>query len=957
MRKVICKTASAVKKSVFFMTAVLILTTGADGADLYKVIVSSHADATALSATGVDAVLKVQGGYLVLTSTGEEGQLDRSGLLYELIESDVDRDCLALDIRLDDLNVGRYPLVYEENGLRLFRVEPSVIRDAKEPSGLAPLLTDNLRIIYREPLRTKRKWPDGMVALDSLIGLAFQDSTESYAYRLEAFDGRVAGTDTNHAARDWMAGKFNEFGYDSVVIDPFVAEINGTPTECHNVIAYKIGTVFPDYHIIVGAHRDAVPGSPGADDNGSGTDAVLEIARVLRGIDTRMTFIFVLFDAEEWGLYGSWHYANAAAERGDSIVLMLNMDMIAHYENDNQARIYHGSNPSFAELWQYLADSLPQIGIAATLHAGRSSDNLPFDRNGYDAIFVHEYIFSTVYHSPQDSTTYLNFDYLTRMTKASLATAYVVGETHPVAPLVFDCPGGTPSMLLPGLATTLQLLVQEQGDGILVPGTVQLHSFADSGATQSVPMVEVGGGLYEADLPPAGCFSVVNFYFSAEEAASGTIFYPDSSTPFQAFVATGMAVVFEDDFNADKGWQVTGNIVRGMWERAVPDPGAGLCGAPTRDSDGSGYCYLTDNRRLVGVSGGTTRLISPAIATSGADALVQYARSYANYCPYGEPYSDTFKVYTRRNGTSWVLAETVGPVDEASGEWFTHRFWISDFFTPSDSLYIRFDASDVGEPSLVEAAVDAFKVIQYSNAPLILTETLPDWTVAVPYSEQLEAVGCSDSLTWSDKNGDLGGTGLAFSETGLLSGVPTSPATISFIAAVTDDSARIDERQFSFEINPALEITTDTLPDGRDGQPYSCQLAATGGTGMKVWTDRNGDLSGTGLGLTADGLLSGIPADTGTLTFTARIEDEVGAAGEKQLGLWVDVGYVCGDVDGSGGNPNVADLTYLVEYLFFDGPAPPIIQAANADGEGGINVADLTYLVDYMFFDGPDPVC
>ena len=69
------------------------------------------------------------------------------------------------------------------------------------------------------------------------------------------------------------------------------------------------------------------------------------------------------------------------------------------------------------------------------------------------------------------------------------------------------------------------------------------------------------------------------------------------------------------------------------------------------------------------------------------------------------------------------------------------------------------------------------------------------------------------------------------------------------------------------------------------------------------------------------------------------------------------VQYICGDIDASGGNANVADLTYLVEYLFFEGPPPPVLEAANVDGEGGVNVADLSYLVDYLFFEGPEPVC
>lgn len=67
--------------------------------------------------------------------------------------------------------------------------------------------------------------------------------------------------------------------------------------------------------------------------------------------------------------------------------------------------------------------------------------------------------------------------------------------------------------------------------------------------------------------------------------------------------------------------------------------------------------------------------------------------------------------------------------------------------------------------------------------------------------------------------------------------------------------------------------------------------------------------------------------------------------------------YICGDIDGSGAQPNVADLTYLVDYLFFGGPEPPVMEAANVDGEGGINVSDLTYLVEYLFLNGPEPIC
>jgi len=61
-----------------------------------------------------------------------------------------------------------------------------------------------------------------------------------------------------------------------------------------------------------------------------------------------------------------------------------------------------------------------------------------------------------------------------------------------------------------------------------------------------------------------------------------------------------------------------------------------------------------------------------------------------------------------------------------------------------------------------------------------------------------------------------------------------------------------------------------------------------------------------------------------------------------------------GDVNYDGA-VNVADLTYLVDYLFFSGQPPPCPPEADVDGSGAINVADLTYLVEFLFFNGPPP--
>ncbi len=63
---------------------------------------------------------------------------------------------------------------------------------------------------------------------------------------------------------------------------------------------------------------------------------------------------------------------------------------------------------------------------------------------------------------------------------------------------------------------------------------------------------------------------------------------------------------------------------------------------------------------------------------------------------------------------------------------------------------------------------------------------------------------------------------------------------------------------------------------------------------------------------------------------------------------------IAGNVDGVG-EVNVADLTYLVDFLFFSGAEPPCPEESDVDGSGATNVADLTYLVEYLFFSGPPP--
>lgn len=164
----------------------------------------------------------------------------------------------------------------------------------------------------------------------------------------------------------------------------------------HNVIAIKRGATTPGEIVVVGAHRDSVPVSPGGNDNGSGTAATLETARLLARVRTARTIHFIAFGAEELGLVGSRYYVQNPPGR---LVGMVNMDMVG------RGPLQIGNSNNDDRLVALAEQVAERLGLRVTrfkLRGSSSSDHAPFESAGVPTVFIHTGDDPAI-HTPNDT--------------------------------------------------------------------------------------------------------------------------------------------------------------------------------------------------------------------------------------------------------------------------------------------------------------------------------------------------------------------------------------------------------------------------------------------------------------------------------------------------------------------------------------------------------------------------
>ena len=280
--------------------------------------------------------------------------------------------------------------------------------------------------------------PQRVALIDSLVNQVSADTLYRFDLRLQDFQTRYSYTDSVIAAAHWIRDQFLAFGYDSVYFDSFPHPQSPSHIQL-NVVAVKVGDQDPDRVVLMGGHYDSVvygggnpyTWAPGADDNGSGTSATLETARVLAGLSTDKTLYFVAFAAEEQGLYGSDHFAGWAQGNGLNIDLMINLDMVAYEPNNfwNVISESNYANRDMVDLSAAMAQTYTELHPQVSYTTSGYSDHWPFLQHGYPAIFISEGDFNwNNWHEPTDVVDSLNFPYLAEVTRMALATALWVSE-------------------------------------------------------------------------------------------------------------------------------------------------------------------------------------------------------------------------------------------------------------------------------------------------------------------------------------------------------------------------------------------------------------------------------------------------------------------------------------------------------------------------------------------------
>jgi PKD repeat protein len=438
--------------TVIFLLVLLVSLTGnaqavtshsIDPQALLYVNLATSDDLARFASTQLPLYALLEGGLLTGADLAGQQSLQEAGLSYQVLDPDLNGGPYYLaEVRASrpapDFALYGQVLLNLADGVVL-QMEPSQA-DAIDRTGIelqkVTLTAKPLPSAQREQVFPEVIEPDPII-----LGMIDQ-VTETQVY---TYDRQLAGELPVWVDDDWytITTRYTYSGESIQKATHFVGQHMqdlGLNVEYHvwnndtnpNVIGEIPGLTNPDDIFIIGGHLDAVPGAPGADDNGSGSVATLLAADILSQYQWGCTMRFAFWTGEEQGLLGSHAYAQQAYQSGENILGYLNLDMIAWNTIGSDPYInliYSNSLPPTLDLANLFADVIDayNLDLIPLLGTGISgSDHSSFWLYGYTSILAIEDDlggdFNPYYHSPNDTPAHTDPAYFTNFVKASIAT-------------------------------------------------------------------------------------------------------------------------------------------------------------------------------------------------------------------------------------------------------------------------------------------------------------------------------------------------------------------------------------------------------------------------------------------------------------------------------------------------------------------------------------------------------
>ena len=554
---------------------------------------------------------------------------------------------------------------------------------------------------------------------------------------------------------DYLFEKLVDYGY-TVEFDDFI--YNGTP--CRNVVATKTGVTSPDEYVVLGGHYDSTSEqpaglAPGAEDNGSGSSLVMEVARMAAALDFDRSVQFVLFDAEEVGLQGSQHFVDEAVAAGRTIVSAITADMVCFYDDDYGV-IIEGETP-WESLMTVMEDSVADYTTLSSRKDYNSwgSDHVPFQQAGIPAFLAIDWDWGSYpyYHESTDNWANLaaTAHIGNEITQACAATLAEVAGLHPmpsfrVSPSgSFDAEGQSGGPFTPA---SKNYTVENAGEITIdytVSKTRSWVALSTSGGTLAPGATDTVTVSLDpgADALPEGAHTdTVSFANMTDH---------DGDTLREVNLLVGVPVLqVEWNMDTDPGWNA-----EGLWAWGVPTGGGGQYGNPDPTSGATatnvyGYNLSGDYENSLT----ETHLTTTAIDCTGlTDVNVRFQR----YLNVEAPNYDHAYFRVSNDGTSWTTVwENSAELTDAA--WTMVEYDISGVADGQPAVYLRWTqgATDGGWQYSGWNIDDV--QIQALGCPGCAPPPIPDGSsgTAPMRASRMDAAGTRIQVSWDEQCGPAG---------------------------------------------------------------------------------------------------------------------------------------------------------------------------------------------------------